>query len=63
RNVSSYFSFYDLVEKVAIVIGTFTFAALDQYSGGMRNGLILLSVYFLIGLVFLSALRAPGKRL
>src|SRR6056297_324965 len=63
KNVSSYFSFYDLVEKVAIVIGTFTFALLDQYSGSMRSGLLLLSIYFLIGFFLLAVLRAPKSRL
>ena len=63
KNVTSYFSFYDLVEKVAIVMGTFTFALLDQYSGSMRSGLLLLSVYFLLGLGLLAALRTPKSRL
>lgn len=63
KNVSSYFSFYDLVEKVAIVMGTFTFALLDQYSGSMRSGLLLLSVYFLLGFVLLAVLRPPKNRL
>jgi UMF1 family MFS transporter len=61
KNVSSYFSFYDLVEKVSIVMGTFTFAILDQWSGGMRNGLLLMSLYFFIALVFLIRIRLPRK--
>jgi UMF1 family MFS transporter len=63
KNVSSYFSFYDLVEKVAIVMGTFTFALLDQYSGSMRGGLLLLSIYFIIGFCLLAVLRAPKNRM
>lgn len=53
EDVTSYFSFYDILEKVAIVGGTFIFAALDLITGSMRMSLLALSFFFLLGMVIL----------
>lgn len=50
---TSYFSFYDLTEKVAIVIGMFSFGAIEHITGNMRLSIIGLATFFLIGLIFL----------
>ena len=52
-DVSSYFSFYEATEKVAIVIGTFSFGFIDQLTGGMRNSVLALAVFFVIGMILL----------
>lgn len=54
KDVTSYFSFYDVLEKVAIVVGTSSFAAINQITGGMRNSIVTLSLFFLLGIFFLS---------
>ncbi|MCB4808303.1 MFS transporter [Tamlana sp. 62-3] len=54
---TSYFSFYDVAEKIGIVIGMIIFAFIDQITGSMRNGILFLFVFFLIGIVLL--LRVP----
>ena len=51
---TSYFSFYDVLEKIAIVLGTFIFAGLDQLTGSMRLSLLALSVFFVLGMVLLA---------
>lgn len=51
---SSYFSFYDLTEKVAIVIGMFSFALIEHISGKMRLSIIALAGFFLIGFILLQ---------
>jgi UMF1 family MFS transporter len=57
-DTASYFSYYDLTEKLAIVIGMFTFGFVSQITGSMKNAIIFLIVFFLIGLAWLfSALR------
>lgn len=48
--MNSYFSFYEVVEKASIVFGTFSFGLIDQLSGSMRNSMVALALYFLIGL-------------
>ena len=50
---TSYFSFYDVAEKIGIVIGMVIFAFIDQLTGSMRNGILFLFVFFLIGIVLL----------
>jgi UMF1 family MFS transporter len=57
-DTASYFSYYDLTEKLAIVIGMFTFGFVSQITGSMKNALIFLVIFFVIGLALLfSALR------
>lgn len=54
RDTASFFSFYDVAEKVAIVIGLITFGIIDERLG-MRNSVLSLIVFFLIGSVGLSS--------
>lgn len=53
RDTASFFSFYDVTEKVAIVIGMFSFGFVQQLTGDMRNSIMALVVFFLAGLIFL----------
>ena len=59
-DTASYFAFYDITEKIGIVIGMFGFGFIEQISGSMRNSVALLSVFFLIA--FVALLFAAGKR-
>ena len=52
-DTTSYFSFYDVAEKIGIVIGMVIFAFIDQITGSMRNGILFLFVFFLAGIVLL----------
>ncbi len=56
-DITSYFSFYDVLEKLAIVIGTFSFGYINLISGGMRNSVLILIVYFAIGIAILSSVN------
>lgn len=56
-DTTSYFSFYDVLEKVAIIIGTFTFGFMEQVTGSMRLSMLVLSGFFLIGLLLLLKVR------
>ena len=58
-DVTSYFSFYDILEKVAIVAGTFIFGLLDLLTGSMRLSLLALSVFFALGMILLAGFRLP----
>jgi len=52
KDTASFFSFYDVCEKVAIVIGMVTFGWIDQHFG-MRQSILMLLVFFIIGAVFI----------
>ena len=57
QDTTSFFSFYDVAEKVGIVIGTFIYGALAQGSGDLRNGIIMFGVFFLIGGLLLRRVK------
>ncbi|APY12013.1 MFS transporter [Seonamhaeicola sp. S2-3] len=51
-DTTSYFSFYDVAEKIGIVIGMTIFAIVDQIES-MRSAILFLFVFFLVGIVLL----------
>ena len=59
-DTTSWFSFYDVLEKVAIVLGTFLFGFLDALTGSMRLSVAILSLFFIAGMLFLSRFRLPA---
>lgn len=59
---ASYFSFYDISEKVAIVIGTLGYGLIEQLTGSMRNSVVFLVIFFLGGLGLLFRLNALQKK-
>ncbi|WP_242084683.1 MFS transporter [Aestuariivivens sediminis] len=53
EDTTSYFSFYDVAEKIGIVIGMIIYGAIDQFTGSMRNAILFLVIFFLIGIFLL----------
>ncbi|AUC76767.1 MFS transporter [Olleya sp. Bg11-27] len=60
EDTTSYFSFYDVAEKIGIVIGMVIFATIDQITGSMRNAILFLFVFFLIGIILLFRVPKEG---
>jgi MFS transporter, UMF1 family len=68
---TSYFSFYDVLEKMATVLGTFMFGIIEVVTGSMRYSVLSIAVFFVLGLVSFLLLvgrgkpkkRAPGSKL
>ncbi len=60
-DTASYFSFYDVTEKLAIVIGTFIYGIVEHLTGSMRNSILALLVIFVLGLILLS--RIPSLKI
>jgi UMF1 family MFS transporter len=58
EDTTSYFSFYDVAEKIGIVIGMVIFAVVDQVSS-MRYAILFLFVFFLVGIFLLF--RVPRE--
>jgi UMF1 family MFS transporter len=54
---ASYFSFFDVSEKIGLAIGTISFGAIEGITGGIRNSVLSIIVTFVIG--FLLLLRVP----
>ncbi|MEO6541465.1 MAG: MFS transporter [Ferruginibacter sp.] len=52
KDTASFFSFYDVTEKIAIVIGLFTFGIIEGISS-IRESILSLVVFFVLGLLFL----------
>ena len=61
-DTTSYFSFYEVAEKIGIVIGTFIFGYIAQLTGSMRSAALFLGIFFLIGAMLLSRLRKSIPR-
>ena len=57
EDTTSYFSFYDILEKLSIVVGTFSFGLINELTGGMRLSMLTLMFFFLIGGGLLWRLR------
>ncbi len=54
---TAYFSFYDVMEKMGMILGTISFGVISQISGGMRNSVLILILFFVIGLGLLLRLK------
>lgn len=59
---ASFFSFYEMTEKVGIVIGTASFGLVSQLAGGMRNGILALAFFFVISLFFIVPLLKKNRK-
>ncbi|MDA9907675.1 MFS transporter [Flavobacteriaceae bacterium] len=59
KDTASYFSFYDVSEKIGIVIGMLIYGFIDQFTGSMRNSIVFLMLFFIVGAILL--VRVPNK--
>lgn len=63
KDTASFFSYYDLTEKIAIVIGMFSFAYIEELTDDMKQSVLSLIVFFAIGLIWLfSALYKQRQK-
>ena len=56
-NTTSYFSFFDVSQKVSIVLGMTLFAILDQTTGSMRASILIFVLIFLVGAFLLNRIK------
>lgn len=61
KDHASYFSFFDVSEKIGIVLGVFAFGFIEGVTGSMRQSVLALITFFAIGFVLL--LFVPRKKL
>lgn len=63
---TSYFSFYDVVEKLAAVSGTFIFGFIESITHSMRDSIVSLGIFFVVGfwgLILTAAKYSKGESL
>ena len=64
KDTASFFSFYDVTEKLSIVIGLICFGYIEGVTGDMRQSILVLIIFFVVGLLFLlftSAKKQTGS--
>ena len=54
EDTTSFFSFFDVAEKVGIVIGMLVYGIIDQITGSPRLAIVFLGVFFVIGVILLQ---------
>lgn len=63
QDTTSFFSFYDVTEKLALTIGLFLFAYNEELTGSMRNSILVLMCFFILGFfALLYTRRAVTKK-
>ncbi len=55
---ASYFSFYDVCERVGVVLGTLMYGMIEESTGSMRNSVIALVSFFVVGVILLFFMPA-----
>lgn len=53
KDTASFFSFFDVTEKFAIVIGMFSFGYMIEITGSQRSSVLTLMTFFIIGFLLL----------
>lgn len=59
-DTASFFSFYDVAEKIGIVIGMCVYGIIDQVTGSPRFAMVFLALFFFIAVLLLK--RVPAKK-
>ncbi len=59
EDTTSYFSFYEVLEKSGVVIGMFSWGYIEGFTGSMRNSLLALIGFFIVALILLASIPKP----
>lgn len=60
KDTASFFSFYDVAEKIGIVIGLASYGWVAEVTHSIRNAILFFIVFFVLGVILLF--RVPRKR-
>lgn len=61
KDTVSFFSFYDVTEKIAAVVGIFSFGYITELTGSQRNSVLALAIFFILGLFGLMYANAAKE--
>lgn len=62
QDTASFFSFYDVTEKIAAVLGIFSFGYITELTGSQRNSVVALAIFFVLGLLLLLYTNAAKNK-
>lgn len=62
-DTASFFSFYDVCDKLGTVIGTLSFGLVSEHFGSMRNSVLALMIFFIIGMILLLFVKMKTKEM
>ncbi len=62
RDTASFFSFYDVTEKIAAVVGIFSFGFITELTLTQRNSVLALAIFFIVGLLLLFYAKAAADK-
>lgn len=62
KDTASFFSFYDITEKTAIILGTAAYGLIEQMTGSMRNSILFLLLFFVLAIIQLVKLGKFDKQ-
>ena len=57
NETTSYFSFYDVLYKISLVLGTFLFGIVENITGNIRNSVLVMTIFFILGLILLNSIK------
>lgn len=61
-DTTSYFSFYDVTEKIGIIIGMSIYGLITQLTGKVQNAILFLVVFFIVGVILLFRTQSKFKK-
>jgi UMF1 family MFS transporter len=56
-DTASWFSFFEVTDKLGVVMGTFGFGFIEYLTGSMRNSVLLLALFFVLGILILTFVK------
>lgn len=63
EDTASYFSFYDVTEKVGLIIGLLSFGFIEGAFGSMRASILALITFFVLGLILIFLVPKQEKEI
>ena len=63
KDTASFFSFYDVTEKIGIVIGIFSFGFFTEITGSQRSSVLSVMAFFIVGLLLLMYTSSAQSRI
>lgn len=60
-DTASFFSFYDVTEKLSIVLGTFLMSFVGDITGSMRNGILSMTIFFALGIIIFWRMKEERR--
>lgn len=59
--VTSFYSFYDFLTKIAVVAGTFTFGLVDFLTGNLRYSVLSIGLFFVVAIIIMVGVSFDDK--